>query len=65
MRGTTSLSVPEFNAAASIIDEAGEKLAELDDCRLTVEEVRLLGRIEHQLLDLALMIRRRLDLAEA
>lgn len=65
MRGTTTLTIPEFNAAASIIDEVGEKLAELDDCRLTAEETRMLGRIEHQLLELALMIKRRLDLTGA
>lgn len=65
MRGSTTLSISDFNAAASIIDEAGETLAELDDCRLTADETRMLGRIEQQLLELALTIRRRLDLTQA
>ena len=63
MRGTTTLSIAEFNAAAKIIEDATDILGTLEDVPLTVDEVRMLGKIELQLAELAIAMSKRLDSA--
>lgn len=65
MRGSTTISITDFNAAAAIIEEAGNLLSTLDEVPMTAAESKMLGEIEVKLLDLAIAMRKRLDLSAA